>query len=216
MKPIYSYLILLYLSLTAGYAQIIQSATIIKSSQANTSGLGFTNLTSASSASASNGKVLSVDATGNVILTLAPGGAVSYWQLTGNDIANTNTGAVKIANLQVSNTTSAVAGTIRWTGADFEGYNGSAWVSLTQAAKITGMWITAPTHNGSSWYDNVCGATCPLSLGYVPGLTPQGNACNGAKGSKPNVTSLSNGYWCGTYTALRDNTLYQCYCVKVN
>ncbi len=33
--------------------------------------------------------------------------------------------------LRVGNTVSAVAGTIRWTGADFEGYDGSQWVSLT-------------------------------------------------------------------------------------
>src|SRR3989344_1580149 len=41
-------------------------------------------------------------------------------------------GDAKISQgLQVGNTSNAIAGTIRWTGSDFEGYDGSAWKSLT-------------------------------------------------------------------------------------
>jgi hypothetical protein len=41
-------------------------------------------------------------------------------------------GGAKISEgLQVGNTTSANAGTIRWNGSDFEGYDGSKWVSFT-------------------------------------------------------------------------------------
>ena len=41
-------------------------------------------------------------------------------------------GDAKISQgLQVGNTSNAIAGTIRWTGSDFEGYDGSAWKSFT-------------------------------------------------------------------------------------
>lgn len=46
-----------------------------------------------------------------------------------------NTGATAIgAGLTLGNSTSTDAGTIRWTGTDFEGYNGTSWVSLTSGA----------------------------------------------------------------------------------
>jgi hypothetical protein len=39
---------------------------------------------------------------------------------------------VKIhGGLQLTNTTIAASGMLRWSGSDFEGYNGSAWQSLT-------------------------------------------------------------------------------------
>ncbi len=34
----------------------------------------------------------------------------------------------------LGNTSNLTAGTIRWTGSDFEGYNGSSWVSLTTSS----------------------------------------------------------------------------------
>ena len=33
--------------------------------------------------------------------------------------------------IKLGNTTNTNAGTLRWTGTDFEGYDGSSWVSLT-------------------------------------------------------------------------------------
>jgi hypothetical protein len=38
------------------------------------------------------------------------------------------------SGLVVGNTATTTAGAIRWTGADFEGYNGSTWVSLTSGS----------------------------------------------------------------------------------
>jgi hypothetical protein len=72
------------------------------------SGLRFTKLTSASTAPTGNGKVLSVDATGNVILVKDSLGAtsnvVSLWQtIAGNRIQNTNTGAIVIGALNTTN-----------------------------------------------------------------------------------------------------------------
>lgn len=62
----------------------------ITSATANTSGLRFSNLTSASPTVASTGKALSVNATGDVILVPASGG--NAWELLGNagTIAGTN------------------------------------------------------------------------------------------------------------------------------
>ena len=51
-------------------------------------------------------------------------------------------GAIRIAN-----TTGTTAGTIRWTGTDFEGYDGSAWVSLTSGEGST-------TGGNSPWSAN--------------------------------------------------------------
>jgi hypothetical protein len=43
-----------------------------------------------------------------------------------------NDGLTTIASgVRISNTTSAIAGTIRWTGTDYEGYTGTVWKSLT-------------------------------------------------------------------------------------
>lgn len=56
----------------------------INSSVSNVSGLKFTQLTSSSTTASNNGKTLSVDATGNIILTTAGGNGGGDWSLTGN------------------------------------------------------------------------------------------------------------------------------------
>ena len=52
-------------------------------------------------------------------------------QGSGSDVFTvSNTGEVVAAGgLRVGNSSSAVAGTIRWNGVSFEGYNGSEWPS---------------------------------------------------------------------------------------
>jgi hypothetical protein len=47
-------------------------------------------------------------------------------------------GAIRLGTSALTN-----AGTIRWTGADFEGYTGAAWASLTSAV---GLWTDAGTY----------------------------------------------------------------------
>ena len=56
----------------------------INSSVSNVSGLKFTQLTSSSTTASNNGKTLSIDATGNIILTTAGGNGGGDWSLTGN------------------------------------------------------------------------------------------------------------------------------------
>lgn len=74
----------------------------IKSNLANSSGLRFASLTNQSPAAASNGKVLTVDQNGDVILVNDKEGssvtATTYWNASGNDIVNKNSGVTKITN----------------------------------------------------------------------------------------------------------------------
>jgi hypothetical protein len=79
-----------------------------------------------------------VPATGSIgIGTIAPAETL--------DVA----GGIRIGNSEKTN-----AGTIRWTGSDFEGYNGVAWLSFTEIGSGT---VPAGTsgqtlhHTGSSW-----------------------------------------------------------------
>ncbi len=57
----------------------------VYSTAANTSGLQFVNLNNSSSATTGNGKFLSVDATGNVVLN---NGTINGWTFTGNSGTN--------------------------------------------------------------------------------------------------------------------------------
>lgn len=49
--------------------------------------------------------------------------------------------------VRVGSTVNTNAGTIRWTGTDFEGRKGSSWVSLTGAGKGFGNWVTVASPN---------------------------------------------------------------------
>jgi hypothetical protein len=57
-------------------------------------------------------------------------------------------GAVKLGTTGATH-----AGTIRWTGSDFEGYNGSSWLSLTETGEGLPSGILGQTlrNNGTSW-----------------------------------------------------------------
>ncbi|MGR3810671.1 hypothetical protein [Jiulongibacter sp. NS-SX5] len=79
----------------------------IKSNLTNSSGLRFSSLNNTSPASVSNGKVLSVDASGDVILVADQVGetteVTTYWNASGNNISNSNSGVTTIKNgLQLS------------------------------------------------------------------------------------------------------------------
>jgi len=71
-------------------------------------------------------------------------GGVGYEfkDLAGNTIfaSNLATGDARTAGgLIVGNSTTEQAGTIRWNGSDFEGYNGSTWESLTETGGSPGV-----------------------------------------------------------------------------
>ncbi len=76
----------------------LASALNINSNTANKSGLRFINLNSSSAAETANGKVLSVNSTGEVILVPDEKGLNSNWLVNGSHIENKNTGSVMIKN----------------------------------------------------------------------------------------------------------------------
>ena len=70
--------------------------------------------------------------------------------------------------VKLGTTTGTHAGTLRWTGADFEGYDGGSWVSLTgggSGSLPAGTANQTLRHNGSSWE-----ATSSLSTNGVGGI----------------------------------------------
>ena len=62
--------------------------------------------------------------------------------------------------IEVGNTTTETAGTIRWTGTDFEGYDGTQWVSLVsgEAVVVVDPNYTDCINAGGNWVDaqSVC------------------------------------------------------------
>ncbi|MEQ1771538.1 MAG: hypothetical protein ABL879_17060, partial [Devosia sp.] len=68
-----------------------------------------------------------------------------------------NSGAVKIGNFTAG--TGTGAGTIRWTGADFEGYDGTSWISMT-GGSAGGLTIVS----GDARYVRKAGDTMTGSL----------------------------------------------------
>ena len=88
---------------------------------------------------------------GSDIVRVTPGGSVGIGGQDPVEALDVD-GAVKIGNTANSN-----AGTIRWTGSDFEGYDGSTWKSLTSSG---GSGLPAGTYgqtlvsNGSAWVAN--------------------------------------------------------------
>jgi len=97
---------------------------------------------------------------------------------------------VKIGNY----TGAAQAGMIRWTGIDYEGYNGTTWVSLT-STNGTSQWIT----NGSNIYYNAgnigVGTSTPSAKLEVSGGDALVNGLTIGKGagSLSSNTAIGNG-----------------------
>lgn len=56
----------------------------------------------------------------------------------GAGVINPNERLALDGAIQLGNTENSNSGTIRWTGADFEGYNGTSWMSLTSGS--SGVW----------------------------------------------------------------------------
>lgn len=81
------------------------------------------------------------------------GGALPVFYIGANDGNSVFTGGVRVGNSTLAN-----AGNIRWTGADFQGYNGAAWVSFTATGGggwgLTGNSGTNPGINFVGTSDN--------------------------------------------------------------
>jgi len=84
-------------------------------------------------------------------------GNTNIFPSDGNVGIGTTTPAEKLdvnGGVRLGNTAGTNAGTIRWTGADFEGYDGGSWLSFTSGGSGTlpsGSNFYTLRHNGSDW-----------------------------------------------------------------
>jgi hypothetical protein len=159
---------------------------------AGNSGLRFTNLNSASTATTSSSKVLGLNSTGDVILTNVPGtqNIVDFSTAT-----PTTSGVVFTPNTPADESVvyqSAVDNSM-WT------YNGTAYV--TYAAPASTAWFTAGTTNdaGNSKTSNIyrtgnvgIGATAPAARLHIQGI----QATLGANANAP-MLRMSRPTWSG-------------------
>jgi hypothetical protein len=127
--------------------------------------------------------------------------------ITGNttpELVIENDGGVKIPSAGIKFGGTPIAGSMRWTGSDFEGYNGSQWKSLinNQGPPQT-LWVTYSVGYGC----NICPS------GYTPSPDANGSVCKTIGGQGSNYTTQPFGQvWrCGD-----SYQLAQCHCVRVN
>ncbi|MCK4796028.1 MAG: right-handed parallel beta-helix repeat-containing protein, partial [Spirochaetes bacterium] len=83
--------------------------------------------------------------------------------------------------IKLGNTTNANSGTIRWTGSDFEGYNGSGWKSLTSSDSPS-LWLS----NGAKIYYN----NGNVGIGT---MDPHGKLNLFSNGNNPTVFRIDGG-----------------------
>ena len=109
--------------------------------------------------------------------------------------------------VQVGNTTNESAGTIRWTGTDFEGYDGTQWVSLVsgEAVIVIDPNYTDCINAGGSWVDtqNVCYFN---STSCAPGWSKEANYSSTRAGGCDGLLNLSCGSQCSFAGHFRTNT----------
>ncbi|HMA77376.1 MAG TPA: hypothetical protein VKO43_08710, partial [Candidatus Krumholzibacteriaceae bacterium] len=80
-------------------------------------------------------------------MRILSGGNVGIGTMYPSELLDVN-GGIKLGNSAGTN-----AGTMRWTGSDFEGYDGGSWQSLTSGSGTLPSGTAGQTlrHNGSSW-----------------------------------------------------------------
>lgn len=119
---------------------------------------------------------------------------------------------LKLSNaIQIGTSTETVAGTIRWTGADFEGYNGSIWKSLTANT-------TSPT---GYWQALTAGFPPSCPTGYTQAVDINGKTCNNGAGTTVTFVSPSPGntgsyFTCSNGGASFASLLTSIWCLKTN
>jgi len=115
-------------------------------------------------------------------------GSVGVGVVTPTEALEVDGGAKISEGLQIGNSTNVNAGTIRWTGTDFEGHDGTQWVSLVsgEAAVTVDPNYTDCINAGGSWVDSqsTCyfpGTSCPSGWSKNANYSSaQGNSCTGS------------------------------------
>ena len=107
-----------------------------------------------------------------------------------------------VGGVRVGNSTNANAGTIRWTGTDFEGHDGTQWVSLVSGEAVVTVDpnYTDCINNGGNWIDSQ--STC-----YFNGSSCPSGWSTSANYSSTQITSCSSCRGsCSTGSHYRTNT----------
>jgi hypothetical protein len=112
-------------------------------------------------------------------IRLNQAGSGTLLQLQGNGVdvftLDKSGNVATSGGVTLGNNTGTVAGTIRWTGTDFEGYDGLSWVSLTSGgggggggggAANTSMTFVSGHTNSSSKYHGTVGCFKPDGSNY--------------------------------------------------
>jgi hypothetical protein len=130
-----------------------------------------------------------------------------------------NDGGVRIPNAAIKFGGTPIAGSIRWTGTDFEGYTGSQWRSLlNNSGPLQTIWTTVNA-----------GTNCSCPSGYTLSADANGNVCQTDTGGFGRMVyeatiSWTNGidwkYVCtNSYSARQSsytNMNNKCHCVRTN
>jgi hypothetical protein len=114
--------------------------------------------------------------------------------------------------VKLGTSTGTNAGTLRWTGADFEGYDGASWVSLTGGGSgglPAGTADQTLRHNGSSW-EATNSLSCDGAGGVSVGSPTQDGDFdlyrNGSAESVLRGYALSHGGGVATYDEAHNQT----------
>jgi hypothetical protein len=139
-----------------------------RASQANSLTNGASSLSASDLAQLVPGSVQGVNSSNSALRINQQGsGGLLQLQGDGSDVFTVSkTGAVvSSSGITVGNSSSTTAGTMRWTGTDFQGYNGADWVSLTggNAGVLSGTNVTF-TSGLANVGANVTGAAVEMLL----------------------------------------------------
>jgi hypothetical protein len=129
----------------------------------------------------------------------------------------TPTESLEVAGgVKVGNSTNTNAGTIRWTGTDFEGYDGTEWKSLTSEGGTTIISGDATDCNnvGGNWVEaqGVCyipGTSCPANWTSKENYSStSGDSCAGYpnEGNYEGEPCENAPYSCSTGSHVRENS----------
>lgn len=126
-------------------------------------------------------------------------GAINTVILGGSNITATQSNSVYVPKLILStNTDTSVAGTIRWNGTNFQGYNGSSWINLDGAGGGGGTGtVTSITSGNGMNFTNIT-TSGSITLGTPSSITTS---------STNSVTSTSHTHAITGFLALSGGTM---------
>ncbi len=157
--------------------------TAIQLENTNTGGRAISMVSTSSSDPSGAGKFILYDASNGPQFTLnAANGKVGIGTTVPAEKLEVN-GAIKLGN-----TTGAYAGTLRWTGLNFQGYDGSTWFNIVPNPPAAGACDTVQTFNATG----VHSYTVPASFGTIT-VRVWGGGGSGGQGAWWHGNGLAGG-----------------------